>query len=185
LLLPSAGRVRWYGSDDAAATRRGQTMVFERPVHLRRSAAANVEYPLALRGVGRSERRARAREVLAKSGLAGLADRSARVLSAGEQQRLALARAWAVDPEVLFLDEPTAALDPAATRAVEALIQAISDSGAKIIMTTHDLGQARRLAGDILFLCGGSLVECAPAERFFESPASDAARAFLRGDLLE
>jgi tungstate transport system ATP-binding protein len=185
LLLPSAGRVRWYGSDDASATRRGQTMVFERPVHLRRSAAANVEYPLALRGVGRSERRARAREVLAKSGLAGLADRSARVLSAGEQQRLALARAWAVDPEVLFLDEPTAALDPAATRAVETLIQAISDAGAKIIMTTHDLGQARRLAGDILFLCGGSLVECAPAERFFESPASDVARAFLRGDLLE
>ncbi len=185
LLAPTRGRVRWCGGVDASTARRRQTMVFERPVHLRRSAAANVEYPLALRGVGRSERRARARDVLTKSGLGELADRSARVLSAGEQQRLALARAWVVDPEVLFLDEPTAALDPAATRAVEALIRTISESGAKVIMTTHDLGQARRLAGDILFLCGGSLVEGAPAQRFFEAPASSAARAFLRGDLPE
>jgi tungstate transport system ATP-binding protein len=189
LLEPSAGRVRWCGrsdggaAPDVAARRRCQTMVFERPVHLRRSAAANVEYPLALRGVARAARRARTREVLARSGLADLADRSARVLSAGEQQRLALARAWAIEPEVLFLDEPTAALDPGATRAVEELIGAISESGTKIVMTTHDLGQARRLAGEVLFLCGGSLVERAAAEHFFASPQSDAARAFLRGDL--
>ncbi len=190
LIEPSEGRARWCGvtrSDAGPAervARRRQAMVFERPVHLRRSAAANIEYSLVLRGVARGERRRRVAEVLAKTGLTGLAGRSARVLSAGEQQRLALARAWVIEPEVLFLDEPTAALDPAATRAIETLIQAVSDSGTKIIMTTHDLGQARRLAGDILFLCAGRLLERADAAQFFDSPESDEARAFLRGDLV-
>lgn len=190
LLEPASGAVHWCGGGGEAsvpgrsANGRRQAMVFERPVLLRRSAAANVEYALALRGADRAERRERTREVLEKTGLAALAGRAARVLSAGEQQRLALARAWATKPEVLFLDEPTAALDPTATRTVETLIGAISESGTKIIMTTHDLGQARRLAGDILFLCKGALLEQTPASQFFEQPTSDEARAFLRGDLL-
>ena len=119
-----------------------------------------------------------------QTGLSGLAKRSARVLSAGEQQRLALARAWAIQPEVLFLDEPTAALDPAATRQVEALIEAIGQAGSKIIMTTHDLGQARRLATDVVFLHGGRLLEHTPAAQFFDQPDCDEAAAFLRGELL-
>ena len=106
-----------------------------------------------------------------------------RLLSAGERQRLALARAWATNPEVLFLDEPTAALDPRATRAVEELILSIAEAGTKIVMTTHDLLQARRIADEVLFFCEGRLLESGTAEQFFETPESDEARAFLRGDL--
>jgi tungstate transport system ATP-binding protein len=96
---------------------------------------------------------------------------------------LALARAWALDPEVLFLDEPTASLDPAATRAVEGLIDAIHHAGTKIVMTTHDLGQAHRLADEILFLYHGRLVEVEAAPSFFAGPATQEARAFLKGEL--
>jgi tungstate transport system ATP-binding protein len=159
-------------------------MVFENSVLLRRSAAANVDYALAVRGLPRSQRRQRTCEVLEKTGLVAISERPARVLSAGEQQRLALARAWALEPQVLFLDEPTAALDPSATRAVEALILAIANSGCKIVMTTHDLGQARRLACEVLLLHRGSLLEHVAAERFFSEPESDEGRRFLRGELL-
>ena len=187
LLAPTTGSVRWLGLDAAPndpRVRHRQAMVFEQPVLLRRSAAANVDYALAVARVPRSERADRVSQALSRTGLARVADRRARVLSAGEQQRLSLARAWALEPEVLFLDEPTAALDPGATRAVEESIAAISESGTKIVMTTHDLGQARRLAGEILLLCQGRLVERAPASDFFESPESAEARSFLNGDLL-
>ncbi|MBX6425396.1 MAG: amino acid ABC transporter ATP-binding protein, partial [Variibacter sp.] len=113
------------------------------------------------------------------------AARPARRLSGGEQQRLALARALARDPELLFLDEPTNNLDPAATKSVEALIRAAARSGVKIVMATHDLGQARRLAGEVLFLAGGRLVEQGPADRFFAAPKTPEAAAFLRGDIVE
>jgi tungstate transport system ATP-binding protein len=117
-------------------------------------------------------------------GLSGLAGRPARLLSGGEQQRLALARAAALRPEVLFLDEPCASLDPAATHAVEEIIARIAATGTKIVMTTHDLAQARRLAGEVLFLHRGRLLEQAPADAFFAGPASPDAAAFLRGELV-
>jgi len=180
LISPSEGSVTWTGAGDA--TRR-QAMVFQRPVMLRRSAAANIDYALSLRGIGRSERRARVDEVLEKTGLQAHAGRSARVLSGGEQQRLALARAWALRPEVLFLDEPTANLDPAASRSVERIIDAIHQGGTKIVMTTHDLGQARRLADEVLFIHRGRVAEHAPAGQFFEKPVNPAADAFMRGEL--
>ncbi len=183
LLEPGAGAVRWLGPGAAEAARR-QAMVFQAPVMLRRSAAANVAYGLAMRGVARAERRARVAAALAGVGLAAVAQRPARALSVGEQQRLALARAWAREPEVLFLDEPTASLDPAATRAVEEAIAAVHRAGAKIVMTTHDLGQAHRLADEVLFLHRGRLVERAPAESFFSGPKSREAAAFLAGELL-
>lgn len=186
LLLPTRGEVRFAGEARALdpGVRRRQAMVFERPVLLRRSAARNVSYALSVAGVPRAERPARVAEVLARTGLKALADRNARVLSAGEKQRLALARAWALSPDLLFLDEPTGALDPSATAAIEALIGAIGAAGTKIVMTTHDLGQARRLAGEILFLQAGALVEHAPATSFFDHPTSAAARAFLKGELV-
>jgi len=180
LLRPTAGRVAWSRPDAA----RHQAMAFQRPVLLRRSALANVTYPLALRGVPRRRRKERALAALERAGLAELAQRPARVLSGGEQQRLALARAWVLEPQVLFLDEPTANLDPGATRRIETLIDGFHKNGTKIVMTTHDLGQARRLADEVVFLHRGRLVERAPAERFFEAPASAEARAFLKGDLL-
>jgi tungstate transport system ATP-binding protein len=183
LLRPTAGSVQWRGPG-ATADRRRQAMVFQRPVMLRRSARANIDYALKLKGIPGAMRRARIREVLEDTGLAGLAERAARNLSIGEQQRLALARAWATAPEVLFLDEPTASLDPAATRAIEDIICAIDLSGTKIVMTTHDLGQARRLADEILFLHRGRLLEQRPAAEFFAAPATAEAAAFIAGKLL-
>jgi tungstate transport system ATP-binding protein len=182
LLTPTAGAIRWLGIHPGD-TRRRQAMVFQRPVMLRRSALANVTYALKLAYVPRGEREARALAALERVGLAAIAARPARVLSGGEQQRLALARAWALEPEVLFLDEPTASLDPGASRAVEEIIDAIHRGGTKIVMTTHNLGQARRLADEILFLDRGRLVERAPADRFFDAPASREATAFIRAEL--
>lgn len=180
LLKPSAGRVEWRGAHNG---RGRQAMVFQRPVVLRRSALANITYGLKLAGVSRRERELRAHDVLEAVGLAGVAERPARVLSGGEQQRLAIARAWALGPEVLFLDEPTANLDPGATRDIEAIIGQIHASGTKIVMTTHNLGQARRLADEILFLSQGRLVERSPVDQFFTKPASAEADAFIRGEL--
>jgi tungstate transport system ATP-binding protein len=183
LIAPTAGRLSW-GTANGTTARRAQAMVFQRPVMLRRSVAANVDYALALRRIPPTERHERIDEALARTGLKDFARRQARVLSFGEQQKLALARAWAVEPQVLFLDEPTASLDPAATRAVETIIAAIHAAGTKIVMTTHDLGQARRLGDEILFMNKGKLIEKAPAPRFFDTPESTEAKAFLRGDLL-
>jgi tungstate transport system ATP-binding protein len=186
LLTPTMGTVRW-GSEvlaDPVRTRRHQAMVFQRPVLLRRSVRGNVEHTLKLHRVPRRERRARADLALAQTGLAELGERPARALSGGEQQRLALARAWATTPQVLFLDEPTANLDPAATRAVETLIDGFHAAGTKIIMTTHDLGQAQRMADEIMFVHHGRLLEQTPAERFFATPATPEAQAFVKGELL-
>jgi tungstate transport system ATP-binding protein len=180
LLRPSFGALRWAMPE--AAARRRQAMVFQRPVMLRRSVLANAVYPLRLAGRAAPERAAR--EALARVGLDALADRPARRLSGGEQQRLALARAWALAPEILFLDEPTASLDPSATRLVEAIIAAIAAQGTKVVMTTHDLGQARRLAGEVVLLLGGRVNARAEAEAFFTTPPTREAAAFLRGDLI-
>lgn len=182
LLAPTSGRIAWSAPERATGARK-QAMVFQRPVLLRRSALANVAYGLKVGGVGATERVARARAALERMGLAQLADRPARVLSGGEQQRLALARAWALNPEVLFLDEPTANLDPGATHEIEAAIQAIHTGGTKIVMVTHNLGQARRIADDIVFLHNGRVAERSPAIRFFTAPESVEAAAFLKGEL--
>jgi tungstate transport system ATP-binding protein len=185
LLEPSEGRVVWSGESlgQAWASRR-QAMVFQHPVVLRRSARANVTYGLALAGVSRRNRARQANEALAEVGLGELGDRPARALSGGERQRLALARAWALHPEVLLLDEPTASLDPAATRAVEKVIAAFDMAGTKVIMTTHDLGQARRLADEVMFLYKGRLLEHMPAQDFFAQPQTPEARAYVAGELL-
>lgn len=180
LIAPTGGRIGWSGDPGRP---RG-AMVFQRPVMLRRSVLANAAYPLKLAGMGRAARRAAATAALERVGLAPLAARPARRLSGGEQQRLALARAEATGPEVIFLDEPCASLDPAAARAVEAIIAGIAGRGAKVVMTTHDLAQARRLAGEIAFLHRGRLLEQTRAESFFAAPATPEATAFLRGELL-
>ncbi len=185
LLAPTRGSVRFASGLSPAELRSRQAMLFQEPALLRRSALANVRWALALRGVPRAERTARAREALEAAGLLALAERAARVLSGGERQRLALARIWALAPEVVFLDEPTASLDPAGTRAVEALVEKLHAGGSKIVLTTQDLGQARRLADEVLFLARGRLVEQTPAVRFFAEPRSDEARRFLRGELVE
>ncbi|MDX1432369.1 MAG: ATP-binding cassette domain-containing protein, partial [Gammaproteobacteria bacterium] len=172
LLEPTAGHITWQG-DDGRRARDAQAMVFQRPVMLRRSVTSNVDYALRARGIrSREERRRRTSMALEQAGLSHLAARSARVLSGGEQQRLAIARAWALEPRIMFLDEPTSNLDPAAVQACESMIRTIERSGTKIVMTTHDVGQARRLAGDVVFLHGGKVQEHGPAESFFASPRS-------------
>jgi tungstate transport system ATP-binding protein len=175
LLGPSSGSIIWNGTD----ARRRQAMVFQRPVMLRRSALANVVYALKLAG----QQESLAMEALKEVGLAHLAHRPARVLSGGEQQRLALARAWALHPEVLFLDEPTANLDPSATREIETIIKAFDASGTKIVMATHNLGQARRLGDEVIYLHQGRVVERAPVDKFFLQPATAEAAAFIKGEL--
>lgn len=179
---PTTGLVTWGGRTHAHGERRA--MVFQRPVMLRRTTAANVAFALARVGLSRDKQLARVADLLCRVGLEGLALRQARLLSCGEQQRLALARALARDPEILFLDEPTASLDPEATKAVEDIVCSIAACGIKVVMATHDFGQARRLAGEIIFLTHGRIVEHAAAERFFTSPATPEATAFLRGDLV-
>jgi tungstate transport system ATP-binding protein len=180
LIEPSEGEVRWHAEPQVGA----HAMVFQRPIVLRRSVRANITFALALMGLSRAARAERADRTLEHFGLTGIAGRPARVLSGGEKQRLALARAWALRPQVLFLDEPTSALDPAATHAIESMLASMAAEGVKIVMSTHDLGQARRLAGDVLFLNGGRLVEHSPAETFFNAPQSTEATAFLRGELV-
>jgi tungstate transport system ATP-binding protein len=182
LVKPTGGQVTWGGRTGAPPTRRA--IVFQRPVMLRRSAAANVEYALASVGVARDDWPARIEELFKIVGLTGLDARPARRLSGGEQQRLALARALARDPEVLFLDEPTASLDPAATKAIEDVIRAVAARGIKVVMATHDLGEARRLAGEIVLMHRGRVLESTPVAEFFGSPKSQEARRFIAGDLL-
>jgi tungstate transport system ATP-binding protein len=137
-----------------------------------------------LKAVGALDADRRADEALARFGLSELAGRPARLLSGGEQQRLAIARAWALDPEVLFLDEPSSQLDPGATRQIEAMIANLASEGMTIMMATHDLAQARRLCQRVLFFHRGRIVEDAPAERFWKEPATAEGRAFIAGDLL-
>ena len=182
-LIPvSRGRITWGGQEAAPPTRRA--ILFQRPVMLRRSAAGNIRYALATAGVPRAERAERTAELIAMVGLKGLERRPARRLSGGEQQRLALARALARDPAVLFLDEPTASLDPAATKAIEDIVRAIAARGVKVVMATHDLGQAKRLAGEIVLLHRGRLIERGPAAEFFAAPRTQEARTFIAGELL-
>ena len=182
LLRPTSGEVAWR-EQDVERLRRAQAMVFQRPVMLRRSALANILYALELARVPAAGREAQAMDALREVGLAEVAQRPARVLSGGEQQRLALARAWALHPEVLFLDEPTANLDPGATREIENVIKAFDASGTKIVMSTHNLGQARRLGDEVLFLHQGRLVERASVDDFFRQPTSTEAAAFIKGEL--
>jgi len=182
LIKPTRGRIAWAGSGTMPPHRRA--IVLQRPAMLRRSALGNLRYALAKAGVVRAEREARAAELLEIVGMKNLAERPARKLSGGEQQRLALARALAREPELLFLDEPTASLDPAATKAIEDVIRAVMARGIKVVMSTHDLGEAKRLAGDIVFMHRGRIIETGPAAEFFAAQRTAEARLFLSGELL-
>ena len=182
LLTPTDGAVVWGGPRQSDAALR-QAMVFQRPVVLRRSVFANVEYPLKLRGTAKTARRRRVLEALQRTGIEHLQNRQATVLSGGEQQKLALARAWTLEPEILFLDEPTASLDPASTLDIEQLIGDIHASGIKVMMTSHNLGQLRRLADEVIFLSNGQVVEKADALSFLSDPKSPQAQAYLAGEI--
>lgn len=180
LLRPSGGSIDWGGR----ATPDGLvTMVFQQPMMLRTTVLENVALALKPFRVSAADRHARAAKVLERVGLAGRMQDSARLLSGGEQQRLALARAWVIAPRLLLLDEPTASLDPSATAEVERIVREIRTDGTRILMTTHNLGQATRLGDDVVFLSGGRVREHAPLQRFFSRPTSEEARLFIQGEL--
>jgi tungstate transport system ATP-binding protein len=184
LVAPQAGRVVFQGRNaHTREPRRRVAMVFQKPVMLRRSARANLVHALRAAGHARAEAGRRADAALERFGLKNLAKSPARLLSGGEQQRLAIARAAALEPQLLLLDEPTSALDPGATRQIEAMLAALAADGVTLLLATHDLPQAARLADRVLFLRRGRLVEDAPAKTFFSSPATQEAKAFLAGEL--
>lgn len=183
LIRPTAGEVLWQGRPLDREGRLAQAMVFQRPVLLRRSVLANLRFALAVRGLPGPERRAREAEAMERSRLGDLAGRPARVLSGGEQQRLAVVRALACAPGLLFLDEPTASLDPGSTHAIEQLVGDAHESGVAIVLVTHDTGQAQRLGDDLVFLHGGRVVETGRAADVLGAPRSEAARAWLEGRL--
>lgn len=181
MLTPGAGEVLWGGRPLDEGIRKRQAMVFQHPVLLRRSVAANIDFVLKLRGRATKERRD---SFLKLAGLQAQADQPARLLSGGERQRLAMARALAIEPEVLFMDEATASLDPASVVAIEDLVRRAREAGTKIIFVTHDLGQARRLADDVVFVHRGKVVEHTPAARFFDRPASREAQDYVAGRIV-
>lgn len=183
LMPPTSGDIAWGQAGNGAAVRERQAMVFQRPVLLRRSVAANIDFVLSLRGGQRHSRDTRD-AILDHVGLLDKAHQPARLLSGGEQQRLALARALTTGPDVLFLDEPTASLDPASVQMIETLVRRAHEAGTKIIFVTHDIAQARRLADEIVFLDRGRIAEQAPADDFFPAPKSAAANAYLEGRLV-
>jgi len=182
LIPPSAGSIEWSVRGGETGGRKRHAMVFQKPVMLRRSARANLLHALAASGERDAARRAE--EALERFGLTHLAEQPARLLSGGEQQRLAVARAWSLQPEILFLDEPTSNLDPGATRQIEEMIVAMKREGVTLVMSTHDLAQARRLADRVLFMHKGEIIEDASAFRFFQKPMTKTAKAFVAGDLL-
>jgi tungstate transport system ATP-binding protein len=184
LLAPTGGTVEWALGDGSIGGRKRHAMVFQKPVMLRRSVRANVEHALAVAGYAGAERRDRAQAALARFGLDSLARQPARVLSGGEQQRLAITRAAALEPDLMFLDEPSSALDPGATRQVETMLDRLYCEGMTLVFSTHDLGQARRMADRIVFLNKGRVVEHGPAAQLLDSPQTAEARAFVAGDLL-
>lgn len=177
------GTIRWACPTDEA--RHAQAFVFQRPVMLRRSVLENIAYPLRLRRVPRRDALKAAQDWAARVGLDDMLNRPAAVLSGGEQQKLAIARALINRPKLLFLDEPTASLDGRATREIEEILRTATGEGTRLILSTHDLGQARRLAEEVLFLLNGQIHESGPAQAFFDAPQTPEARAFLSGDIVE
>lgn len=181
LLMPQSGQVCWGGRPNDDNTRKRQALVFQKPVLLRRSVAANIDFVLAPKTPAALRRRD---QILREAGLFERSAQAARQLSGGEQQRLALARALATEPQVLLLDEPSASLDPATTLHIESLLTRTRDKGVKVILVTHDLGQARRLADDVLFMHAGRVLEHSSAAEFFAAPSSPQAQAYLDGRLV-
>lgn len=186
LIAPTSGTIDWAGSVNmrGRTLRQRQAMVFQRPVLLRRSVEANVRYALKWQGTEPSELQAASDSALVRAGLGDRRRVPARLLSVGEQQRLVVARALAAKPDILFLDEPTASLDPASVQQIESLLVEANAGGTAMMLVTHDISQARRLGREIAFVHRGRLVECGPAGSFFSAPQSDAARAYLKGDII-
>lgn len=189
LLTPTSGQINWYqageNSERTKAIQNQQAMVFQKPVLLRRSVTENLRYTLKVKNItSKPEQQQLIEEALVKSGLEGQAKSPARRLSGGEQQKLAMARALMTRPAILFLDEPTASLDPNATKAIEDLVLSASEAGTKIIIVTHDIGQANRITDEIIFLNNGHMTEQGPTKTLTKSPTSKPAKQYFSGEIV-
>ena len=183
LIRPTKGEIMWKGP--AQNPQLHQAMVFQTPIMLRRSVIENAEYPLKLRRVSKADRMGKVENILEKAGLKNIAERQAHHLSGGEKQRLSIARAWIMEPEVMFLDEPTANLDPRGVKDIEILIRNIAKTGTKVVMTTHQIDQIKRLNGEVMFLHKGEILEYAGNTRdFVQNPKTPHAKAYLEGALI-
>lgn len=181
LILPDSGNINWNGKSLDLNIRKSQAIIFQKPVLLRRSVAANIDFVLNNLSVDHQKN---SLQILEEAGLYEQRQQPARLLSGGEQQRLSLARALATSPQVLLLDEPTASIDPASTLQIENLLGEVRDAGVKLILVTHDIGQAHRLASDVIFMHRGRILEHTEARDFFDRPVSAEARSFLHGELI-
>ena len=181
LAKPDMGQILYADAPLDSLIRQQQSLVFQTPTILRRTVLANLLFVARQRGIDDPKI---SMDYLAQLQLDHLAQHPARLLSGGEKQRLALARALIINPAILFLDEATSNLDPASIETIETNLQSVSKQGMKLILVTHDVGQAKRLADDVLFLHHGKLVEHSPAKSFFQKPKSAAARAYLAGKLV-
>ncbi|WP_341366773.1 ATP-binding cassette domain-containing protein [Yoonia sp. BS5-3] len=179
----SEGQINWQTSVQKAQL--AQAFVFQAPIMMRRSVRENLSYPLQLRGVAQDQITAAVGNWAARIGLTAALDQPAPQLSGGEKQKLALGRALISDPQILFLDEPCANLDGRATREIEAILHQVQTKGTRILMATHDIGQARRLATDVVFLMHGKIIETGDADSFFAQPTTAEAAALLNGDIVE
>jgi tungstate transport system ATP-binding protein len=184
LVPPDEGEVTWAGKSPKRELYSRYGFLLQAPVLLGRSALSNIVFALRAHGADRVSAKKRASQALDDARLGKLANRPAEVLSGGEKQRVALARALCLEPDILFLDEPTASLDPASTLAIEQTISAAAARGTPVVLVTHDIAQARRLASDVIFMNGGRVIENAPAHQFFASPASAEAQAYLAGKIV-
>lgn len=183
LEMPDQGSVSWAGNGPDREDYRYLGLIQQKPVLLRRTAIANLEFALRSVGITGSDAARTASLALEAAGLSAIADTQARRLSGGEQQRLALARALCLKPDILFLDEPTSSLDPASTLAIEQTVSLAAKSGMPVIFVTHDLMQARRIADQIYFMHDGKIIEKSEAASFFEKPETKSAQAFLEGKI--
>lgn len=184
LIRPDRGRVFWSGTAPDAARRHRVGLLLQRPVLLRRSALRNVMYALQMAGASRREAKQQAGEALEGSGLSAICDVAAHRLSGGEQQRVALTRALALKPDMLFLDEATANVDPASTQVIEQQLLGAMQAGLQVVMVSHDMGQVRRLADEVILMNKGRIVEQSPDTFFFEHTQNPVSLRWLAGDLL-
>ncbi len=183
VITPSSGQITWNNSS-SNTNPYWRTFLLQRPTFFKQSVRYNVEFVLRIANTPKSEYKLRCQQALEICGLSNLADRNTHSLSGGELQKLSLARAWVLNPSVVLLDEPTVALDPPSVLGFENIIQQPKQTDTKVIMTTHDLSQAKRLADEIVFIDSGKVVEQLPAEIFFSGPVSNQAQNFISGELI-
>lgn len=181
LLTPNSGEILWHGTPNINA--KELAIVFQKPILLRRSVRANLEHALLAFKTPKDQLHNGTEQLLELGQLTDLANRPARILSGGEQQRLAIVRALAGDPKILLLDEATASLDPQTTFLIEKIITDTSKNGTKIIMVTHDLGQAKRMADDVIFINAGTICEHTSTKQFLSKPKTQEAKNYISGKL--